>query len=86
LREEVYRHYLAEVRARDADIPLTISTESLEMWKALGKDLGFTPADYVCGCGAGSTPGKRMLESNPWQDARRALTWDGAPAAPGCTS
>jgi len=83
VREQIYRHYLAEVRARDADIPVTLSTESLDMWKVMGKDLGFTPRDYVCGCGAGATPGKRKLDTNPWQDARAARTWQGHPAMPG---
>lgn len=84
MREQVYRHYLAEIRKRDAEIPVTISTESLAMWKSLGPDLGFTSADYVCGCGAGATPGKRRLDTNPWDDARSARTWDGRPAVPGC--
>lgn len=82
MREKVYRHYLAEIRRRDPEIPVTISTESLAMWKSLGKDLGFTPKDYVCGCGAGAVPGLKRLETDPWQDAREALTWDGRPAAP----
>jgi len=81
-REEVYRHYLSEIRARDESIPVALSTESLEMWKRMGKDLGFTHVNYVCGCGFGSTPGKRSLDSNPWQEARRALTWDGLAASP----
>ena len=80
VREEIYRHYLAEIRSSDAAIPVTISTESLAMWKTLGEALGFTPANYVCGCGAGATPGKRVLETNPWSDAKAALTWDGRPA------
>jgi len=61
---------------------VTISTESLDMWKSLGTDLGFTPATYVCGCGAGATPNLLKLQTNPWQDARAARTWDGAPAMP----
>ena len=76
-REEIYRHYLKAIRDRDASIPVTLSTESLSMWKKLGPELGFDPADYVCGCGAGATPGKRRLDTNPWQDAREARTWDG---------
>jgi len=84
MREQVYRHYLAEIRKRDPDIPVTVSTESLAMWKSLGADLGFTPADYVCGCGAGATPGRRALDTSPWDDARNARTWDGRPAVPGC--
>jgi len=83
LRERVYRHHLAEIRARDAHVPVTLSTESLAMWESLGPDLGFSPGDYVCGCGAGSTPGKRRLASSPWDDARDARTWDGRPAIPG---
>ena len=80
VREEIYRHYLAEIRRRDPYVPVTLSTESLQMWKSLGEILGFTPADYVCGCGAGAIPGKLALDSNPWRDARAALTWDGEPA------
>jgi spore photoproduct lyase len=79
LRETLYRHYLAEIRARDKDIPVTLSTESLEIWRHMGRDLGFTPADYVCGCGAGATPWNRRLDTNPWQDARAAVDWDGTP-------
>ena len=82
VREEIYRHYLASVRSRDAEVPVTISTESGQMWKSLGEELGFTPANYVCGCGAGSTPGLRVLSTNPWHDARFARTWNGAPALP----
>ena len=80
VREEIYRHYLGAIRASDAAIPVTISTESLAMWRSLGEALGFTPANYVCGCGAGATPGRRILATNPWRDARAARTWDGLPA------
>jgi len=78
-REEVYRYYLAEIRRLDPEIPVTISTESLEMWKSLGGALGFTPANYTCGCGAGAIPGNKKLATNPWQDAKAAVCWDGAP-------
>lgn len=84
MREAVYRHYLGEIRLRDSAVPVTISTESFDMWKSLGQELGFTMANYVCGCGAGATPGKRVLDTNPWQDAKAGLTWDGQPATPGC--
>jgi hypothetical protein len=82
MRARIYRHYLSEIRARDAEIPVTISTESLEMWKTMGPDLGFRPGDYVCGCGAGATPWKKRLDTNPWQDARAARTWEGLTAEP----
>jgi spore photoproduct lyase-like protein len=84
VRETIYRYYLKKVRARDRDIPLVISTESLAMWRTLGADLGCEPGNYVCGCGAGATPGKRVLDTNPWQDAQDARRWDGTPAVPGC--
>ncbi|MFB3890768.1 MAG: hypothetical protein ACE15C_01965 [Phycisphaerae bacterium] len=77
LRLSVYRHYLSEIRRRDPDVPVTVSTESAEMWASMSKDLGVTIADYVCGCGAGATPNKRRLDSNPWRDALDARTWDG---------
>jgi hypothetical protein len=80
MREKIYRHYIACVRDKDADIPLTLSTESADMWKSLATELGTTPADYVCGCGAGATPDLLTLNSNPWHDARVARTWDGRPA------
>ena len=79
VRENIYRHYLAQIRERNAEVPVTISTESLDMWKSLGPDLGFTVSDYVCGCGAGSIPGLGRLSTNPWCDAREAVDWDGTP-------
>lgn len=81
-REAIYRHYLSAIRARNPEIPVTVCTESLEMWQRMGKDLGVTPATYVCGCGAGATPGRRMLETSPWLDAKAGKTWDGQPAVP----
>ena len=83
LREQVYRHYLAEIRKHDAEVPVTLSTESLEIWAAMGRELGVNPGNYVCGCGAGATPGRRLLHSNPWEDARQARTWNGRVAQPG---
>jgi len=79
VREQVYRHYLHEIRAHDNDVPVAISTESLDMWKRMGKDLGCSPTNYVCGCGAGATPGLQRLGTNPWIDAREAVDWDGTP-------
>ena len=79
-REIVYRHYLAEVRKHDAEVPVTISTESASMWKRMGSALGFTPANYVCGCGMNSNPGMKELDKNPWEVARDSRDWDGTPA------
>ena len=82
VRETIYRHYLAAIRQADPDIPVTICTDSMQMWRSMGADLGCSPADYVCGCGAGATPGLRRLETNPWVDARPAAHLDGRPVFP----
>jgi len=37
--EEIYRHYLAAIRKRGPGIPVTLCTESLEMWRSLGAEL-----------------------------------------------
>ena len=77
LRERIYRHYLRLIRARDTAIPVTLCTESVELWRALEADLAVTPGTYVCGCGAGATPQLRRLATNPWDEARAAAHLDG---------
>ena len=72
VRREIYEFYLREVRAIDKDVPLTLSTESLDMWKDLGPALGVRPGNYVCGCGPCAVPGLKTLAENPWAVARRA--------------
>jgi hypothetical protein len=78
-RAAIYRHYLTEIRQHNADIPVTLSTESLDIWKLLGPELGVRPGEYVCGCGPNATPGKKRLDINPWQDCKSAVCWDGTP-------
>jgi DNA repair photolyase len=78
-REQLYRHYLQSIRRRAPDMPVTLCTESLAMWKQLGSELGYSPTDYVCGCGAGATPQLQRLQTSPWHDARVAARTDGAP-------
>jgi DNA repair photolyase len=73
VRREIYEFYHREVRAIDAEVPLTLSTESLEMWRDLGPVLGVSPETYTCGCGPCAVPGLRELSSNPWKVARRNL-------------
>jgi spore photoproduct lyase len=69
LRAEVYRHYLAEIRKHDADIPVALSTESPAIWRELGPELGYSAMDYVCGCGPNSPPWRRRLACHPYRDA-----------------
>ncbi len=66
LRAEVYQHYLAEIRRHDPDVPVSISTESLDLWKRLGPALGADWRTYTCGCGPQSTPGRKVLPCNPY--------------------
>jgi len=72
VRREIYEHHLAEIRKWDADVPVSISTETFEMWKELGPELGYTARDYVCGCGPTTTPGAREVSCHPFTDAIRA--------------
>jgi spore photoproduct lyase len=72
-RCEVYRFLLEEIRALDRDVPVTLSTESMEVWKVMGPLLGVTPGEYVCGCGPCATPGLKRLGQNAWAIAREGV-------------
>ena len=71
VRQEIYEHYLAEIRKWDPHVPVSVSTENFTMWKTLGPKLGFTATDYVCGCGPQSTPGAKKLTCHPFKVAVR---------------
>ena len=65
-RQAIYEHHIREIRRHAPDIPISLSTESLDMWRRLGKTLGATPTNYVCGCGPNSTPNLRRLTCAPF--------------------
>ena len=71
VREEIYEHYIAEIRKYDPDVPVSLSTENFKIWKTLGPKLGFTATNYVCGCGPQSTPGATKLACHPFNVAVR---------------
>lgn len=71
MRAKVYLHYLREIRRHAPDLPVSLSTESFEMWRQLGPELGATATSYVCGCGPNSTPGRRKLGCHPFRAAVR---------------
>ena len=71
VRREVYEFYHREIRAISKETPLTLSTESLAMWKDLANTLGVTPGNYTCGCGPCAVPGLTALPTNPWRTAER---------------
>jgi len=66
VRARIYEVHLAEIRKRDAAVPVSLSTESASLWRLLGPRLGATPLNYVCGCGPNATPGRRTLTCNPY--------------------
>ena len=67
VRAEIYEHHIREIRKRDAEVPISLSTESPVVWKMLSSLLEEGPATYVCGCGPNATPGRRRLTCNPFQ-------------------
>ena len=69
VRQEIYEHYLHEIRKYDPDIPVSLSTENFPLWGKLTGQLGMTATNYVCGCGPQSTPGKRKLDCHPFEVA-----------------
>jgi len=71
VRAAIYDHHLSEIRKWNPDIPVSLSTENFQMWKAFGDKLGFTATDYVCGCGPQSVPGARKLSCHPFKVAVR---------------
>ena len=77
-RAMIYDHFITEIRRVDPDVPITFSTETLDMWKEFGPRLGYKPTDYICGCGAQAKPGVKRLERSPWKVCE-PVTWDGKP-------
>jgi hypothetical protein len=71
VRAEIYSHYLAEIRKHDPSIPVSLSTESWQMWKEFAPKLGMNATDYVCGCGPQSVPGATKLDCHPFKIAVR---------------
>jgi hypothetical protein len=62
VRAEIYGFYIDEIRKAAPQVPISLSTETAEMWELLGPRLGFGPYDYVCGCGPQCTPGRKRLQ------------------------
>ena len=67
VRAEIYEHHLNLIRRHDQEIPVSLSTESPEMWKLMARKLGSTVMNYVCGCGPNSTPWRKKLECDPYK-------------------
>ena len=83
VKEEIYRHYIAEVRRLSPDTPITLCAESQRMWAALADVLGHKPWDFVCNCGPHCIPGLRRIEQVEGPDAARIVAARSAAAVPG---
>jgi len=58
LRKEIYRFCLAEIRAIDPGVPVSICLESAEMWDDLEAEMGVRRDAYPCCCGPHCVPGR----------------------------
>lgn len=71
VKQEVYRHVIAESRRLSPETPVTLCAETLRMWEALGDLLDGNPWDYPCNCGPLCTPGLRRITTVEGPDAQR---------------
>ncbi|MFC1712412.1 spore photoproduct lyase family protein [Candidatus Poribacteria bacterium] len=62
VRTEIYSFFIDEIRKHNSSVPVSLSTETKELWDILGPKLGFTAENYVCGCGAKCTPRLQVLD------------------------
>jgi hypothetical protein len=69
VRAEIYDHFLSEIRRRSPGIPVSLSTESFQMWHAFQDKLGMTATNYVCGCGPQCVPHLKKLDDHPFKVA-----------------
>ena len=71
MRAKIYDHYLAEVRRHNAEVSVSLSTETFRMWSEFENKLGMTATNYVCGCGPQCVPGIGKLVDHPFSVAKR---------------
>jgi len=72
VRAEIYDFFIREIRRYDETVPVSLSTESFEMWAEFEDILGFGAGNYVCGCGPECTPGLKVLPHNVLRQRREA--------------
>ncbi len=59
-RKEIYRHFIAEIRKHDTEVPVYLSTESRQMWDELEGELGQDKRAFFCGCSPVGLPGRKL--------------------------
>lgn len=71
VKEEIYRHFLAESRRLSPSTPITLCAETQRMWEALDELLECKPWNYACNCGPHCIPGARTIQDVEGPDAQR---------------
>ena len=61
VRAEIYSFFIDEIRKYDKEVPISICTETIAMWREFQDRLGFGPGTYACGCGPECPPGTEIL-------------------------
>ena len=61
VRAEIYSFFIDEIRKYDKDVPISLCTETLPLWRDFQERLGFRPGNYACGCGPECPPGVKIL-------------------------
>ena len=82
VKEEIYRHFLAESRRLSPSTPITLCAETQRMWEILDEELGCKPWNYVCNCGPHCIPGIETIDSIEGPDAPRIAAARAANAIP----
>ncbi len=57
LHQEVYEFCVETVRQLSPDTPVSFCHGTPATWRALGERVGHAPPEFICNCGAMSTPG-----------------------------
>ena len=71
VRAEIYSFFVDEIRKVAPSVPISLSTETREMWREFSPRLGFGPNRFVCGCGPRCTPGLKILGEDALEEELR---------------
>jgi len=61
VRAEIYDFFIEEIRKLNSTVPVSLCTETMDMWRRFGSKLGFGPRNYVCGCGSRCIPDAQRI-------------------------
>jgi len=72
-REQVYRHYITQIRRLSPHTPVSLCAETQEMWRRLGPLLECDETSFVCNCGPIAIPGLRAGQVRTLEDGKAEL-------------